>query len=516
MATWRCDTANLHSTWTWEANHVYASGDKVVCTWYGPNYTTGRARLFECTTGGTSGGSEPTWDTTVGNTTTDNTVTWTTRDPTSGNWSHATVLRYAWEKAAAGDTIYVDDGHNEKWASINFDVRYNVYTARDNPIKVFCVDKADDSLSSGAVFGTSNAAANTLGLNDSFYSYGITFTSGGSISLGASGYTFASMCIEGTGPGFTVFEIGTTGTSNYLYSGNAYPVRVIIRNGDIKLNNAGNYIGTSQGTLHWYNGVLVAPNETTYLVSGYMGLAVIEDVDLSAMCAGATSRYLIQDGSSSMAIYLFKRCKFPSGAGFAIQNRASYQMTEFGVGSYPRLIIDQCSSGTSLTVTETHDRWGDTIKEATLIKTGGASDGTAGFAFKMVSTSLAKDGLHSAHASPVIAGVLDVATSQTVTVDCLVDSATNLQNDEVWMEISYPKNAGDVLGARATDRFTPLDTPADHASSTATWTTTGMSNPNEFKLEITFDPGQVGPYEIRVFLSKPSTTIYVDPKPAFA
>ena len=39
--------------------------------------TTPDGNVYECTTAGTSGGSEPTWDTTPGNTTDDNTVVWT-------------------------------------------------------------------------------------------------------------------------------------------------------------------------------------------------------------------------------------------------------------------------------------------------------------------------------------------------------------------------------------------------------------------------------------------------------
>jgi hypothetical protein len=40
--------------------------------------TTDNGRHFKCTTAGTSGGSEPTWDTTIGNTTNDGTAVWTT------------------------------------------------------------------------------------------------------------------------------------------------------------------------------------------------------------------------------------------------------------------------------------------------------------------------------------------------------------------------------------------------------------------------------------------------------
>lgn len=61
----------------WAATTAYVAGDKVVAV-ATPNGTV----LFKCTTGGTSGASEPSWDTTPGNTTADGTVTWTTMDST--------------------------------------------------------------------------------------------------------------------------------------------------------------------------------------------------------------------------------------------------------------------------------------------------------------------------------------------------------------------------------------------------------------------------------------------------
>lgn len=65
----------------WTAATVYATGAKVIST------TGNLTLLFEATTGGTSDATEPTWDTDPGDTTTDNTVTWTTRLA-----SHASIL----------------------------------------------------------------------------------------------------------------------------------------------------------------------------------------------------------------------------------------------------------------------------------------------------------------------------------------------------------------------------------------------------------------------------------------
>lgn len=60
----------------WAASTAYSVGDMV-------RPSTSNNRVFRCTTAGTSGASEPTWDTTIGNTTNDGSVVWTTHDDVS-------------------------------------------------------------------------------------------------------------------------------------------------------------------------------------------------------------------------------------------------------------------------------------------------------------------------------------------------------------------------------------------------------------------------------------------------
>ncbi len=61
---------------SWQASTAYSLGDVV-------EPTTPDGNVYECTTAGTSGGTEPSWVTGEGNTTTDNTVVWTCHTKTA-------------------------------------------------------------------------------------------------------------------------------------------------------------------------------------------------------------------------------------------------------------------------------------------------------------------------------------------------------------------------------------------------------------------------------------------------
>lgn len=74
----------------WEANTAYSLGDLIFGYGLSPS-----AKYYECTIAGTSGGTPPVLDPDIGDTTTDGSVTWTTRDANTltGNDNHS----FAWE-----------------------------------------------------------------------------------------------------------------------------------------------------------------------------------------------------------------------------------------------------------------------------------------------------------------------------------------------------------------------------------------------------------------------------------
>lgn len=159
------------------------------------------------------------------------------------------------------------------------------------------------------------------------------------------------------------------------------------------------------------------------------------------------------------------------------------------------------------------DYCGSIKDETTLVKTGGASDGDTPLSWKMASSANAEYPLHILRSPEIFSErITSVGGSKTITVDILRDSATNLKDDEIWLEVQYLGTSGFPLSLFADDaKADVLATAADQAASSATWTTTGMTNPNKQKLEVTFTPQEKGVAIVTVCMAKASATVYVDP-----
>lgn len=88
-------------TATWQPSTAYAVGAIIL---------DANGNVQRCTTAGTSGASQPTWSTVVGNTTADNTVVWTNvADSTLPTpiWTHALVPSFAFNGQATYTGTYI-------------------------------------------------------------------------------------------------------------------------------------------------------------------------------------------------------------------------------------------------------------------------------------------------------------------------------------------------------------------------------------------------------------------------
>lgn len=153
------ETAKTASAWA--ATTAYSLGDKILrSTGLGSEQTGGLYMV--CTVAGTSGASEPTWDVTVGNTTSDGTVTWTTyailyydADPGSSSYADSyTDL----EEFSDGDTYRI------RFSELNGGTSFKTYEttgiAGSSGFNVVVSVDSDSVYATNGVDGSSAAVTN--------------------------------------------------------------------------------------------------------------------------------------------------------------------------------------------------------------------------------------------------------------------------------------------------------------------------------------------------------------------
>jgi hypothetical protein len=226
--------------------------------------------------------------------------------------------------------------------------------------------------------------------------------------------------------------------------------------------------------------------------------AVFQSLDLSALTGNLINVSEIAQGS----VYTFSNCKLGSGFTFTTG-------THSGIGG-PEVNFINCDSEDTNYNYYRETAQGTIVDETTLVKSGGASDGTTPFSRKFVTNANSKFGWPLV-SKPLSGWNDEIGSPKTATVEILHDNATPLKDDEAWLELDYLANSGDPGGAAVSNRkASPVATAANQASSSVTWTTTGMSNPNKQKLAVNFTPQKKGSVRGRVHFAKPSYTAYVD------
>ena len=203
-------------------------------------------------------------------------------------------------------------------------------------------------------------------------------------------------------------------------------------------------------------------------------------------------------------ILKLRNCKMPASWSGSINSGTP----DFGT----ELSLFNCSSSDINYVLEKSETFGTIVHETTLVKSGGASDGTTSISWDMTTNADAEWSHQTLDSPEIVRWNSTVGSSVTITVDILHDSLTNLQDDEVWLEVQYLGTSGFPLSLFADDAAaTYTTTAADQTTSAASWTTTGMTNPNEQKLAVTITPQEIGYFIAKVKVAKASYTIYVDP-----
>jgi hypothetical protein len=406
---------------------------------------------------------------------------------------------------ANGDSIYVSQSHAESTAGA---ITLAFAGTAASPVKVICGNDAAEPPTAVANTATvSTTGANNIVINGSAIFYGITFSAGSSTNN-------AYIQTATTNDTYQVyydcaFIVNNSGGASGVILGSA---TASIFNG-LKLINcifkfgaASRAIsGRKSKTLIRGGGIAVGSSAiTTFIIAGSESFDFkVMDFDFTNAASGLN---LIYSGVSQTGRIDFINCKLPAswsgglvaGAPTNADFRASMYNCDSGATNYKLWI-------------ETYA--GSIKSETTIVKTGGATDGTTSLSWKLVTTANANEYVAPLITDDMAVWIDTTGASKTITVDILHDSVTALTDAEVWLEIDYLGSSATPLGTPSSDkRATVLTTETAQATSTANWQTTGLTNPNKQKLEVTFTPQMKGFVYARVCLAKPSYTVYVDPQ----
>lgn len=430
------------------------------------------------------------------------------------SWANAkATLVAALTAAGAGGRVFVDHAHAETQASVM--TLLSPGTAA-SPVQVLCVDRTGDPEPPTALATTATVtttANNAITFSSGFtYVYGIIFSAGSgavnSILQFPSGdpclWILESCSLRGNGTASFSIIVGS--------SGNMDEQTVELVNTTHSANNAGGgVISVRVGKFIWRDtpSAIIGDVPATLFsgVPNTHGVAYIHGVDLSAMGSGDS---LVNGALANKSYFRFENCKLGSSVAIITGSIPSQSGVE--------VTVVNCDSADTNYRYHRATYQGTIDHETTIIRTGGASDGTTGISRKMVSSANAK-----LYSPLVLDGIAvwneDTGSAITATIEVVTDNVT-LTDKEAWLEVEYLGTSGFPLSLTATDRASAnnahLGSGTNQTSSSETWTTTGLTTPVKQKLAVTFTPQEKGPIRLRVMLAKPSTTMYVCPKPTIA
>lgn len=405
---------------------------------------------------------------------------------------------------AAGDVIWVSQVHAESTAAA---VSWDWAGSAASPTRIICGNDAAEPptalATTATVTTTGDNGITAAASGDWLYVYGISFIAGSggtgtaSILLGSS--TASQLTYESC-----VFNLASTGTSSVINtsSGTVPSLSMDLVDCDFQFSATAQSLSTTAGKLHIKGGSILSDAAiTTFSVINASCDMLIEGFDFT----NAASTLEITSGTSGNCRVIVRDCKMPASWSGSINSGTP------GPGSVFELF--NCDDGDTNYIYQRKTQWGTIDTETTIVRTGGASDGTTTISWKMVTNANA-EWTHQTLDSPEMVRWNETTGSAiTVTVEFVHDSLTNMQDDEIWLEVQYLGTSGTPLSLFVDDAAADyITTAADQTDSSETWTTTGLTNPNTQKLSVSFTPQEKGFIHAVVRVAVASKTVYVDPE----
>ena len=294
--------------------------------------------------------------------------------------------------------------------------------------------------------------------------------------------------------------VGTTAacTINIGAAASIYEPKIRWDNCNVNFKNAAAGIDVRLGALTWDGGSV--SSGSTALTGGMFKFtgtsrsakARVSGVNLENIGVAA---YLVAVGGGNTVDAEFSNCKLPAGW------TGTPTLGTLQVGDRVVMWDSDNADTTGRYWAVTYE--GEVRSESVVIL--GAST-----SFKMTSAANAEYPILFLESPRISKRNTVIGTPITVTIETVTDGVT-LTNDECAVEVMYLGTNGFPLALFVNDEKTNvLSTAAAKTTSSAAWTTTGLTTPVKQKHSVTFTPQEVGNFVAKLKLYKPSTTIYVD------
>lgn len=428
------------------------------------------------------------------------------------NWANAyTTLAAATAVATNADTIYVANTHNAS------QVTAKTITCPTSPgLRILVVTPSGASGNSGLATGAIEAVGAgsvALTINGFAYIYGLSLYGGTNnnqacvvqfaTANGVSAALYFDTCVIQcrTASGSAGIGFGSARASN------SQDNLIEFKDTTFRFGATGQSFVFGNAKLNFQNiSFDSAGSAPTTLITNRPGAGscVFEACDLS----GESWSNLVSVAWASTYDILLRNCKLPSGTALTTG-------TYSGPGGVS-IRMENCDSGDTQYNVALGSYTGTVVDESTIVRTGGGAtslrmDTSANTKFPY--STLAVEG---ARYNSV------VGTAQTLTIEFIHDTSSAsgqgsgtsfaYTNAELWVELQYQGTSGFPLALIDIDdrAANVLSTPADQPSSSATWTTTGMTTPVKGKMECTFTAQEAGYLLFKVCFAAPSKVVYVD------
>lgn len=442
-----------------------------------------------------------------------------------------TTMAAAATASAAGDVFWVASDHAETQASAMTITFPGTLTS---PNRCFCVDFAGSTppvaadLRTTATISTTGASA--LIVNGSVYGYGIIFSAGNGAN--AVSLTFINAATARQKWESCDFILGGTTGGNITLGIGITSSDLELLNWRFKVASTSSRLALRQRVRSSGGSVISGGSSPTVVFSlssaGFTVDGVFSGFDFSNLAAATN---LVTGGANTSAGKMILQGCLPPSTGHTLPWSGSLLSAALTTAGLRVEMTGTDPADTDVMYHETTSDYAGTVSDetTTFVRAAGASipNSVSGgispipFALKFAPSALCAYPLSPLRSVAIevydlVSGAASVGVAMTLTAHVLFNQVAEINDNDFWMEVSYPGTGGKTTYLAVSSLPTTLLTAATDLQTKfgagAGWTTSGMANPKQRKVACTFTPQEKGVILVRLCMGNTvPTTVYADP-----